>query len=158
MDLVGPLLERIATQVAAQMNPRPRRVEVAPGAQVAWDECCEGLLWSRLVSMSPSGAPYPQQDQVQKCGVAIWAATIGVGILRCASVVDDNGEAPTAAALTREALQMTADMATIEQALRHEMVPALSYLKVQRWEPLGPSGGCVGGEWQIIVGVNVCGP
>jgi len=161
-DLIGPMLsaflECATTSLGRDEAPFAGRSLVAPGGPPAWDDCCDGMVWTRLISLLPSGKPFPQVDSAQQCGVLLWVATIGVGALRCAAVVDDQGVAPTPAILTAEALAVTQDAADLQQAIQCCMTGRTGGkpIKFSRWDPQGPEGGCVGGEWQIVVAVDNC--
>jgi len=63
---------------------------VAPGAEVAWDECCAGHLYVRTVSVSPVFGPRAADGEA--CSVRYWAATYALGTLRCVEV--SNGVGP----------------------------------------------------------------
>jgi hypothetical protein len=88
-DLIGPLLEAALDCADLAIEPRAGRAALYPGAEVAWDDCCDGQVYARLISMTPSGSPATGARVVSPCGVLIWAVTIGVGVIRCAAVVDD---------------------------------------------------------------------
>jgi hypothetical protein len=92
------------------------------------------------------------------------ASVIGLGTLRCASTVDDNGKAPTPAVLTEEALGVTRDASILLEAIKCCVAPMVddqeslvTQLVIGSWLPAGPDGGCVGGEWQLTVGHGSCG-
>lgn len=153
-------LDALLACAVADLDPVPGRVLINPGLEVPWDDCCAGQAWVRLVSLIPSGNPFPQVDMVQGgagCGVTLWAATIGVGVLRCAAVVDDQGNAPSVAAMTADAVQQIVDMRSLEQAITCCFKGQGYTIKVLGWDPLGVNGGCVGGEWTIMLAVNSCG-
>lgn len=151
LDLIGPAMEAFLVEAAAALDPPAGRVSLYSGAQVAWDECCDGQVWVRLVGLVPGNG---SRDQSQQCGVMWWTATFGIGVLRCAVTVDDNGGAPSPAELISETLQMTADEAAIQQAIQCGIAPLVDRLMFTRWDPLGPEGGCVGGEWQFTVKIG----
>lgn len=160
-DLIGSLLQTALLCAREGLTHQVTRMLVAPGAEVAWDECCDGMLWTRLLQVVP--AQLMQQGQgpfgmtrVGPCGVLMWEATIGVGVLRCASMVDDAGQAPAPATLTAEALQVVQDMADVAAALQCCVAPQAEKLTMGMWTPLGPEGGCVGGEWTAAVLVSNC--
>lgn len=159
VELIGPLVDDLLACAVAALSADPvGRAQISPGATVAWDDCCEGQLWVRVVSIHPTGAPYPGQDTRQNCGVLLWAANLAVGVLRCAAVVNDQGQAPSPATLTAEAHRMLADEAALSEAVRCCFAPNHEYLKTTlgAWTPLGPDGGCVGGEWALTISVDVC--
>lgn len=160
-DVLGPTLETIlqcAADALAECGRLPGLVHLAPGAVVSFDNCCEpgGQLWVRLIEIYPSGRPFPALDSAQQCGITELAMRVGVGVIRCAHTLDADGTFPTAAELTSDALNMTADASILLDALLCCVPDQVQISKIDRWTPLGPDGGCVGGEWSFFVGVPIC--
>lgn len=145
-DPVGPVLTALTALVGAALTPTPGRLLSAPGGEVAWDSCCDGMAWVRVKSVEAA-------NTTSQCGPTLWVVTFGAGALRCAATVDDRGRAPKPATLTAEALQMTADQGAIASALA---CANIQWLNLISWEPLGPQGGCVGGEWTLTVKIPTC--
>lgn len=169
-DLVGPTLEQILACAKAALDDAGTPVGlafVAPGSQVAHDNCCEGggQLWVRLIQLYPTagsrGPAFPQNDTAQLCGVNALAARIGVGVVRCAHTLDDDGTPPSGEDMTGDALAITQDASTLLQALLC-CVPTIPSqkgkppAKIGVWTPQGPSGGCAGGEWELTVALGTC--
>lgn len=133
----------------------PAHTFVAPGAEVAWDDCCEGQLWVRVVSMWPYGS-FPNRDlSLNRCAPPL-AVQVGMGILRCVTGLerlDDQVESyPTAAQLTGDARQMVCDSAALHRAITCCHGEELDEdLALDQWTPLGPTGGCYGGEWTYYI-------
>lgn len=152
VDLISPVLSDIVAQAVTALSPTPDRiVYVAPGQEVAWDDCCGGQLTGRVVSIAPHTGTQPRS--VAPCGVLYWDVLLAVGILRCVAVVDDAGTAPPANQLTADGLQMMADAQAIQQViLCHDRV-----VQINAWVPQGPGGACAGGEWTFLIRVEVCG-
>lgn len=134
-ELVGAVYDHLSV--------KPGRTIVAPGASVAWDDCCAGQLWARVVSVTPV---YQGSRSSAACVIA-HDLTIGVGIVRCVAVVDDRGRAPSATQISADGNSGLRDMREIADALHgHQPVDALS-AQLGVWTPSGPDGGCAGGEW-----------
>lgn len=142
---LGPALERWLACATAVLEPVGRAF-VQPGFEVAWDDCCDGQVWVRLVAVSPTPGLTVQKASGSPCGPEWLDVTAAVGVVRCVHVVDDDGHAPTPAALTADALRMTADQAALLDAVACCIQPR----QIVRWDPLGPSGGCAGGEWVFV--------
>lgn len=153
MDLIYPLLTKALDCAVAALDPPPERVAVYPGNEVAWDDCCDGQVWSRLVSLAPTGSTTTQQA---RCGVVLWLVTLAVGSLRCAAVVDEQGHAPLPTALSADSEQMALDCSALMVALECCLAPQVASLRMLGWAPLGPQGGCVGGEWTFTVLMDNC--
>ena len=120
---------------------------VAPGAEVAWDECCAGHLYVRTVSVSPVFGPRAADGEA--CSVRYWASTFALGTLRCVEVVDDRGRGPRPSDLTADAAVLHQDMADLGQFLTSS-----TNADSMEWDASGPDGGCVAGEWTFTVRLN----
>lgn len=159
------ILSAAAGALIAEGRP-PNRVELTPGNLPAWDDCCEGQLYLRVVEIYPtagSGSPFPQIDTQQrgasnKCALHLVAVHIALGIIRCAHTVDEQGVSPTSAEVTGDADLMLLDMATLLDALicTGQDIPGIMSLKIDKWVPLGVSGGCAGGEWSAYLAMDPC--
>lgn len=144
-----------ALECAAAGLTRPAgRVALYPGGEVAWDQCdCDGQLWVRLTEMERAG---DGDRNGTPCGPLLWKATLGVGVIRCVGTLDDQGNSPPTNRLNMDTLQMTQDMSDLAVAMTCCLSPQLeeSRLQMLTWNPLGPQGGCAGGEWVFTVLVS----
>lgn len=129
---------------AAALSNAVSQAYVAPGAEVAWDECCAGHLYVRTVSVSPVFGPRAADGEA--CSVRYWAATYALGTLRCVEVVDDRGRGPRPFDLTADAAVLNLDMADLGQFLTSS-----TNADDMAWASVGPDGGCVAGEWTFTV-------
>lgn len=130
----------------------PSRAFVAVGT-VAWDSCCDGgQLWVAVDRIFPYGQfPGPISGALN-CAPPL-AADIVIGILRCAPTLNDQGEAPTAEALSLSAAAVLEDAYTLETGILcclAEHARARPFV-VGNQRPLGPTGGCVGMELRLTV-------
>lgn len=141
---LGPILLEILTCAQENLTNPVALVTITPGNTVAWDDCCEGELWARVVSVV--GASSMSNPRLQPCA-ATWQVRFEVGVIRCAHVVDDAGNIPTAAQMTADALATYQDRADLTYALMCCVpgIPGIQDLQVGDWLPQGPEGGCVGG-------------
>jgi hypothetical protein len=162
LKLIG-LLECLEGTLTVNDAPVLRSF-VAPGGPPAWDVCCgeedgEGQAWVQLNSVSPSDSFPTPQTGAMRCDFAEWAVDVSIGILRCASTVDDNGTPPSSETLLAEADKVNRDRVLIDMAIRccflEEDDPE-AYV-VGSWTPLGPQGGCVGGQQQLSFSARNCG-
>lgn len=165
-----PILQGILSAASSAMNEAgrtPGRVELTPGALPAWDDCCEGQLYLRIIEVYPTmgkNSPFPQIDAAQvgaaggQCSIHMLAVHIALGILRCAATVDSNGKSPTPAQVTTDAGLMMDDMSTLLDVLvcDSQTVAGVKSLKMDRWTPTPNEGGCVGGEWGAYIAVDPC--
>ncbi len=128
-----------------------------PGLTVPDDECCEGQLAVRVIERFPSRT-FPAIDATaSNCNPLFWAVQLGVSVLRCAHVLDDDGVFPTGEEMTADALAMNRDAALLETAIRCCWDPAGLHKKmIQQWTPKETEGGCMGGEWRVYFAQGSC--
>ncbi len=138
MNALTTLLNSIATAAAEAVDPVPARVVVAPGDIETWDDCCDGMVWIRIVELSSAG-------NRGECGPAFSDLICELGVMRCEHGPTDAGDPPSADDVTGDSSQTYDDMDAIRLLLGCEIAGA----KPRRWIPVGPSGGCVGGKWEF---------
>lgn len=148
------LLSAIAADSSIALSPTPgRTILVAPGEVVAHDDCCDGQVWARLVTLAPTPTTNPAgRPGLHPCALPHFVATIELGVIRCAAVVNSNGKAPSPRQITADGQQGLADMSTLLGVLR--CTPNLRGL--QAWTPVGPEGGCHGGFWTFTALISNC--
>lgn len=152
-EIVQTAIGEIVNSALEVLDPTPGRVvHLAPGSQVAHDNCCDGQLWGRLVNVQPSAAGVSNPTKIDPCHVPFLSATLELGIVRCAAVLDNEGRAPSPEAITLDGAQSIDDMAALLAALRCSgRVRSLT-----GWTPTGPEGGCHGGYWTFSVRLDNC--
>lgn len=126
------------------------RAVVSPDTEAVFDDCCDGTLWVRVDNIQP-GWPEPEPAPFP-CHRG-WTATIEVGIVRCAATVDDQGESPSAEAVTADAYQQNIDRGLLSEAIA--CCWSTTAYAVESWVPLD-GGGCIGGVWTIRVRTTDC--
>lgn len=150
---ISDALRDLSLRAGAAVSPRPGRVvQIAPGRAVAWDDCCSGQVWARLVALQPAAAQPARRPGLEPCAVPTFILTVELGIVRCAATVDDRGNAPSPRQITADGQQGINDMAALLGVLR--CTPGLRSL--ERWNPDGPDGGCHGGYWTATLEVHNC--
>lgn len=132
---------------AAALSNAVSNAYVAPGAEVAWDECCAGHLYVRIVAVTPVFGPTAADGN--HCSIRYWNATLALGTLRCVEVVDDRGRGPRPYDLTADAAILHQDMADLGMFLTSN-----TNASDMEWSAQGPEGGCVAGEWTFTVKVR----
>lgn len=132
---------------AAALSNTVAQAYVAPGAEVAWDECCAGHLYVRTVAVTPVFGPTAADGN--HCSIRYWNATLALGTLRCVEVVDDRGRGPRPFDLTADAAILNQDMADLGMFLTSS-----TNASDMEWSAYGPAGGCVSGEWTFTVKVR----
>lgn len=139
------------------------RVFIEPGADAVWDTCCidgvgEGQLWVATTQVYPATGQLTPDPQPVRCHPTAFAATMIVGLLRCAHTLDDQGHPPTVEQVTEDAEKVARDRTLLRDAILCDAGPALDTggFSLGVWQPLGPMGGCVGGQWTLTVALPSC--
>lgn len=147
----------------AEYSAEACRTFIAPGNPPAWDFCCDcgrgdGQAWVQVANVFPTDNFPAQQTGAMRCPPSGLGVTFNVGVLRCAAVVDDNGRPPSSARLIADAKKVHRDRAIVSEAIRccflADADPG-TYV-IGEWTPLGPQGGCVGGQTGLTLAVNAC--
>lgn len=132
-----------------------------PGNQIPMDYCdCSengcGQAFVNLLSMYPSKI-FPQPDRTAGCDGPL-AARIQVGIYRCVPVVADPNargktgmEAPTVIQMMEATRVQMSDMNAMLRALKCCASDDPKRFMIEGYTPVGPSGGCGGGQWSVVV-------
>jgi hypothetical protein len=154
---LGQALHAVLGCVHDALREPVGRVVVMPGASVVWDDCCEGQLWVRVVSVV--GAGTLTKSAMQPCA-PLYQVNLTVGVVRCAAVIDSQGNPPTPAVMTHDADTTLRDFADVVTGLVccASKVPEISALRVESWAPVGVDGGCVGGEVSASFRMALCSP
>lgn len=161
-----PVLQGILSAAASafeEAGTPPGRVELTPGGLPAWDDCCEGQLYLRVVEVFPSGSPFPAFDSAQQgaggtCSVKLMAVHLALGMIRCAHTLDNDGVAPTPDEVSSDGNQMVDDMQILLDVImcKVESISKVMKIKLDRWAPQGVNGGCHGGEWNFVIAMDPC--
>lgn len=137
----GQLLQDVLSFIDPAEYPS-RVIAVVPGAQTAWDDCCEGQLTCRLVSMNPVLNEGGRQSQ---CGIKYWAAVGEVQLLRCSQALNEDGTAPSPLIVAAEGSSSMRDTDSILKGIAQQ-----SWISsMELWTPEGPNGGCRGVQVQF---------
>ena len=123
-----------------------------PGAEVSWDYCGEcaggscGMAYARIMeAFQSSNFPNPE-DSAAKCQSPL-AVGLVVGALRCMPMAED-GSLPDPDAVMETSIGVIADMTAMLEAIA---CCDMGEYALGQYTPLGPQGGCVGGEWTLWV-------
>lgn len=154
IDRIGPVMaeyvQAALDRFGAQNRTPMRVVTYQPGSEVAWDGCCDGQLWARVVTIQP-GPVQPKASGIP-CGVPWMDVTLGLGIIRCVAGPSSKGQPPSAAKITDDGAVMLLDLAVLQEA----MLCVGKTVRVVAWTPLGPQGDCAGGEWTFTIRILTC--
>lgn len=168
VDTLAPIVEDLLACLVVRLDELDAPVCRAfwhPGSTAPWDACgtedggAEGQAWVAVPRVYPSDNFPTETIDAHRCFPRGFAAEVVVGVLRCAATVDSSGRAPTAEQVTMDALKVSRDRAIALDAivccLIGEDADPGEY-RLGAWEPLGPNGGCVGGQWTVTVAVDAC--
>lgn len=143
-------LAAITNEIYKNLTKKPARVHLYNGQAAPIDESCSGQLWARLVSVTPVLSN-------NGCVVVYNEIIVEIGLARCISVLDDQGEAPQPYEITHDALQALTDTAeiantvqTLSQTLQ-EKDNTISDIHIESWNPLPTLGGYGGITWNIKI-------
>jgi hypothetical protein len=141
-------LAAITNEIYKNLTKKPARVHLYNGQAAPIDESCSGQLWARLVSVTPVLSN-------NGCVVVYNEIIVEIGLARCVSVLDEQGEAPQPYEITHDALQALTDtteiantVQTLSQTLQ-EKDNTISDIHIESWNPLPTLGGYGGITWNL---------
>ena len=138
----------ITNEIYKNLTKKPARVHLYNGQAAPIDESCSGQLWARLVSVTPVLS-------TNGCVVVYNEIIVEVGLARCVSVLDEQGEAPQPYEITHDALQALTDTAEIANTIQtlaltlQEKDNTISDIHIESWNPLPTLGGYGGITWNL---------
>lgn len=141
-------LAAITNEIYKNLTKKPARVHLYNGQAAPIDESCSGQLWARLVSVTPVLSN-------NGCVVVYNEIIVEVGLSRCVSVLDDQGEAPQPYEITHDALQALTDTTEIANTIQtlaptlQEKDNTISDIHIESWNPLPTLGGYGGITWNL---------
>jgi hypothetical protein len=163
-DVISPIMAAVLACGQTALETYDRKVGRAGlvfGDLAVADECCDGYLYVRLVTMYPSGNPFPSQDlRPGNCKPTLMASQLALGIFRCIPTIEDGAELPSAEELNTATLGITADASILLSAMKccvdPDSIENLERVVLGAWTPKPNLGGCGGGEWALTVGHGTC--
>lgn len=158
------LLACLETALAAGPNPPPpgkimlrAGAEVTPLLGTGTDECCTGLGWVRIDSISGVRG-IGERDNVV-CFQAERVLTLELGVARCAPSAPASG-VPTEDQWLAVALQLDADQGAMEAAIccafNDLEGSAAEEVAAGEYRPFGVDGNCIGGTMTVQVRMTNC--
>lgn len=147
------LADCLCAQVAEDGLPGLCFCGVVPGEAAAADyisDRCDdcGMAWVRLVSIYPTAGVGIADTTIGNCNKEL-GFDVEIGIMRCFSVGDAQGNPPSPNEVREAAALAALDAETMVRAVA--CCPAInskSYV-MGNYQPLGPQGGVVGGVWTL---------
>lgn len=162
--LAQELLACLQTELTASPYPiAPEHVMLRAGAQVTPllgtndDECCRGLGWVRIASIS-GVRDIGSLDNVS-CFSQERTLTLELGVVRCAPS-SDTSSVPTEDQWTLAALQLDEDQGDMEAAICCAFGDiegsVAEEVAVGEYQPTGVDGNCIGGTMTVNIRMTVC--
>lgn len=156
-NVLASLAECLCSAIEESDAPNTCFCGVVPGdhvlPQYAGDCASEcGMAYTRLLTMSPvTGIGVPSFDP-GNCGASI-GFDLEVGIIRCISVGNAQGDLPSDAELLEASELQMRDALTMRKAIACcDALTSKDYI-LGTYIPTGPRGGLVGGSWQVSVAI-----
>lgn len=158
------LLSCLETALLAGPNPPPASkimlragAEVTPLLGTGTDECCTGLGWVRIQSIS-GVRTLGELDNVS-CFQQERTLNLELGVARCAPSADIS-TVPSEEQWAAVAMQLDADQGAMEAAICCAFGDlegsAAEEVAVGEYLPFGVDGNCIGGTMQVSVRMTVC--
>ena len=165
-----PLLDAVrlclCANLANTLAGPPGRCCMTPGSAVVLDDCCKGTAWVRLdrigeTSISGRLIPPPMESWGDgRCSDQQVQIVLGIGVMRCAATTDEQGVPPSCEVLESETQAMASDIDALYRTASCCLDDAASFgvysVDPAMFTPLGPAGGCVGGELMVGYTVDLC--
>lgn len=166
LPLAEALLACLCTALATTVGGPVCDCCLHVGAAVPMDYCdCEcagvgqGQGFVRVNRIYPAAARFPQQSfDVEPCKINSWGVELVMGAYRCVAGLDDEGRPPSCAEVTADSVKLLSDAAAMRAAAVCCFPDADMVAVVGQWEPIGPQGGCAGGQLTITVQMYDCCP
>lgn len=164
MMLAQDLLACLETALLAGPKPPPANkimlragAEVTPLLGTGTDECCTGLGWVRIASIS-GVRQLGDLDNVS-CFRQERTLTLELGVARCPPSAGIS-TVPTEDQWTAAALQLDADQGAMEAAICCAFGDidniAAEEVAVGEYQPFGVDGNCIGGTMTVFVRMSAC--
>lgn len=148
--ILGELLRVSDDALRGVGRPVARKV-VAAGA-VAWDDCCDGVLFAGMPRRFRSLAFPAESAEWRPCDGSPSAIEVVVGLLRCVPTVQEGGRFPTSAAITDSAGSIYEDAEVLWLALEAYACQFPSSAAMVTGQGfVGPEGGCIAVETRMLL-------
>lgn len=153
LNALGELSEAVCHELTTTGAGPPCWCGLYPGAAVSWEYCGDcgggtcGMGYTRLVSVFPYST-FPVQLVDFQCTMPL-AWSVEVGALRCIGQPADGG------ILTPNDMAFVAVDQVLDAQALYRALKCYSYITaVEGYQPVGPSGGCVGGFWRAHLALD----
>lgn len=153
-DLLEALRDCLCTALAGSVPGEACRCCIVHGAAATWWDCSRGQAWVRLVQLASPPVSASKRKCLPVSNHVRVNATVELGVLRCAPQPDEGALAPTCEQIAASNVEVLADMETMYS------MPACCALPSEtafgNYTPMGPMGGCVGGNLHLVVPAWLC--
>lgn len=159
-DIARAFLNAIAEYYAEENEELPARRAVTAGAP-SWDCQLFGVWSSRTVSHEGNVAQTVVQPLIGAAGSALRVVEFGITIVRCAPMIDAEGDVliwPTVEEEEAAALAVHRDEVLVQNAVRVKSragaLASSNDWAFTEWRVIGPAGGFVASEHKILVSTD----
>jgi len=119
--------------------------------ELAWDECCGVLAGVPVRTFKSAVFPTPITD-VTNCDSSLLCVDIAVVLLRCAPVIDAQGNPPSSADMAAAFAAASTDAAVVMNAMMEEMPAGWERATLEQTFD-GADGGCIAIVTSMTVGL-----
>jgi hypothetical protein len=149
-NLLSGLVGDVNAALATTTLGRTDRAIVAPGVDIAWDNCqCGQLAAFHKRTYRSRNFPQDATDQFTKCDNFTVVFDLSMTLVRCVAIMSDNGVPPKPAQVLADLQNQEEDAyvlwTTLDCSLRElQAVNLVSSYIINQETTLGPQGGCAG--------------
>lgn len=161
--MASDLLAFVAEALDASDLPDRIREGVVPGGSIADDTCCDddgegraGQLAASIDRIFAADENLVDVTQVDGCAIAVAAVDLRVRYSVCVPSLNDDGEAPSAAALDAAARITDIGAWALFLGACRWATAWPEHTRLGSATPTGPEGNCLG--WDIVVTAEVLDP
>lgn len=135
----------------------PCHCGITSGDQPQWGYCtdCGNTGTCGMGFIRPGSAfrysSFPNQDDTADGCAGPMAYELQVGVVRCFPTIEEDGSMPPAEETTTASLMLIEDMIALRTAIECCDSKYLKNIFLGAWQTSGPQGGCVQGDWTVIV-------
>jgi hypothetical protein len=156
--LATQLLDTALASISGLGLTAPKIALFIAGASIPIEDCCEGLLWTRVATQYPSnGGADPFTEPRIDFDLPAVVFAIEMGCLWCHNNVESDGSAIDPAEETTYANRDGDYRGALYKAAAYDLPPLIKPCslghRIDPWAPIGPDGACSGG---MLVDRIVC--
>lgn len=145
------LLGRVQAALEACSTSEPLAAAYVVIGELAWDECCGILAAAPLRVFRSSTFPTPAVDATN-CETSLLAVEVAVILLRCAPIIDAQGNLPSIEDMSTSFTATSNDAAVVYDALTGDLPKGWERANVEQTFT-GADGGCIAIDTRLTIGL-----